>query len=167
MDDIKAVTELFQGLTTPPERRAGILELEAALAQVPGALFGDNATCPLTHQFAGHLYVRTIRIPAGMLCTGKIHRYSHPHFLQEGEAMVFTEQGGREHLVAPLVMISPPGTKRAVYALTDVVWTTVHEVGDERDLAKIEQMLIAPDFLTLEEGAVCPSLPLAPLLPLP
>ena len=81
--------------------------------------------------------------------------------------MVFTEQGGREYLHAPLVMISPAGTKRVVYAMTDVVWTTVHEVGDERDLTKIEQMLIASDFLSLEEHMPCHSSQSGPLQPPP
>jgi hypothetical protein len=150
----------LSAVVTQRKRREGIQALEAALAHMPNAIFGDNDTCPLTHRFAGGIYVREIFIPAGMLLTGKIHRHAHPNFLMQGEALVVTEQNGQEHLVAPLAMISLPGTKRAVYAITDLRWITVHEVGAERDLAKIEAMLIAPEYAVLGlEEAICPLLP--------
>jgi hypothetical protein len=42
-------------------------------------------------------------------------------------------------------MVSEPGTKRAVYAETDVVWTTIHPT-EETDLEKIEEEVIAKTF---------------------
>jgi hypothetical protein len=133
--------------TATPARsiREQILRFEAALAQLPGATVGDTDTLPLTHSFADGCYVRQIFIPAGMMLTGKIHKHSHPNFLMLGEVLVATEFGGVEHLRAPLAMISQAGTKRAVYALTDTWWITVH-VTAERDLARIEEHVIAPDY---------------------
>ena len=42
-------------------------------------------------------------------------------------------------------MSSLPGTKRAVYAHPDVVWTTIH-LTNETDLDKIEAEVIAPTY---------------------
>jgi hypothetical protein len=125
--------------------RAQILAFEAALAQLPGATVGDTDTLPLTHSFADGCYVRSIWIPAGHMLTGKLHKHSHPNFLMLGEVLVATEHGGVEHLRAPMAMISPAGTKRAVYALTDTLWCTVH-VTEERDLDRIEDHVIAKDY---------------------
>lgn len=157
------VIEQPQSFPDALQVRDDIQRLEATLAQMPGALFGDNALCPLTHRFAEGIYVREIFIPAGMLLTGKIHKHSHPNFLMRGEVLVLTEQRGKEYLRAPLAMISPPGTKRAVYALTDVVWITVH-ASEETDLEKLEEHIIAPTyeayeaFRALKDGATCPLL---------
>lgn len=50
---------------------------------------------------------------------------------------------------APYTFVSEPGTKRAVLALEDTLWTTVH-VTDETDLEKIEEYVIAPTYEALE-----------------
>ena len=129
--------------------RAQIGALEQALRQHPDAVFGDSALCPLTHTFAEGFYLREIFIPKGTVLTGKIHRFAHPNFLMAGEVIVVTEAGGREHLHAPLAMISPPGTKRAVYAVEDTRWVTVHQTA-ETDPATIVELLTVPDYATLE-----------------
>jgi hypothetical protein len=125
--------------------REDILCLEKALSKVEGAVFGDNDLMPLKHSFAEGVYVREIFIPKGSVLTGKIHRHSHPNFLMSGEVIVVTEHGGREHLKAPLSMISKAGTKRAILALEDTVWVTVH-ITNETDLQKIEDYVIAKTY---------------------
>lgn len=130
--------------------RKSILSFEAALAQQKGAVFGDTDSCPLKHSFAPGVYVREIFIPKGTMLTGKIHRHSHPNILLKGEVIVATEFGGREHLKAPLSMISKAGTKRAVFALEDTVWITIHATH-ETDLEKIEDYVIAPSYEAYEE----------------
>jgi len=139
--------------------RTKILAFEQVLGQLPGAVFGDSAAMPLTHTFADGVYVRQIFIPKGTVLTGKIHRYAHPNFLLQGEVIVVTEGGGREHLRAPLALISPAGTKRVVVALEDTVWVTVH-VTTETDLARIEAAIIAPDYAALATPTSRPSLAL-------
>lgn len=129
-------------------KREDILKLENALAKVPGAIFGDSDMLPLKHSFAPGVYVREIFIPKGSILTGKIHRHAHPNFLMKGEVIVVTEYKGREHLKAPMSMISQAGTKRAIIALEDTIWITVH-VTDETDLKKIEDYVIAPSYEAL------------------
>jgi hypothetical protein len=134
-----------------PRLRAQIAALEQALRQHPDAVCGDSDLCPLIHRFADGLYTREIFIPKGTVLTGKIHRQAHPNFLMQGEVIVVTEAGGRQHLIAPLALISPPGTKRAVVALEDTVWITVHANPDNtRDLTVLEAQIIAPDYAASE-----------------
>lgn len=129
-----------------PVLRGKIQEFEWNLANTPDVFFGDSENCPLNHRFCGNTYVREIFIPKGTLLVGKIHRHEHPNFLMKGEVSVVTEYGGVERLKAPLSMISKPGTKRVVFAHEDVVWVTIHEVGDERDLEKIENIVITKTY---------------------
>lgn len=143
--------------------REGILAFQEQLSLVPGAFFGDSEHCPLRHSFAPGIYVREISIPAGMLLVGKIHKHSHPNFLMAGEVIVYTESTGSQHLVAPRVMISPPGTKRVLYTLADTWWVTVHHNrNDITDLEALEAEIIAKSYEEFEayiaqQEAICPS----------
>lgn len=131
--------------------RDEIATLEKAISREPTAIFGDSSLCPLKHSFADGMYVREIFIPKGTILTGKIHRHEHPNFLLQGEVIVVTEDGGREHLKAPLSLISKAGTKRAVMALEDTVWVTVHlNPTGTMDLREIEDYVIAPNYEALE-----------------
>ena len=127
--------------------RGKILELESQIIDVEGSFVGDSDKCPLTHRFSDGIYVREIKIPKGMLIVGKIHKHDHPNFLMEGEVCVITETEGEEYLAAPLSMISKKGTKRALYAITDLTWVTVHNnPTNTQDLEELEKLVIAPSY---------------------
>lgn len=95
----------------------------------------------LTHHFAHGVYGRELRLPAGAVIVGKIHKFSSLNVLLKGEMLVTTDTGAR-HVRAGEVITAPPGTKRAGYALTDCSWLTCHGTH-ETDLDKIEQHFIA------------------------
>lgn len=126
--------------------RRNLFELQAAAGQsgLP------EVECPLQHSFIDGVYVRTIFIPAGTVIVGKIHKHSHANILSQGEVIVVTEEGGVERLKGPLTMVSPAGCKRAVRALTDTTWTTIHRT-DETDLEKIEDWVIAKTYEDYEQ----------------
>mgnify|MGYP001592786991 FL=1 len=114
--------------------------------------FNDSENCPLTHYFSDGIYVREISIPAGMVIVGKIHKHRHPNFLLKGKVMVVTEQKGEEIIEGPCFMMSEGGTKRALYAVTDLVWTTIHHnPTNTEDLEKIEDIVIAKDYQEYEK----------------
>lgn len=134
--------------------RTQIIELEDRIKNIKGkgVIVGDSAICPLKHSFSDGIYVREITIPAGMLILGKIHKHDHPNFLLKGEVVVITEEGGVEELKAPCSMISKPGTKRALYAKTELVWTTVHlNPTNTQDLEELEEEIIAPTYDAYEK----------------
>lgn len=94
------------------------------------------------HHFADGLVARTILIPAGVALTGAEHKAEHMNVCF-GDIEVLTNDGPRR-LTGYHVLPSLPGTKRAGLALSDTYWTTVHlNPGNERDIAKLEDALIA------------------------
>lgn len=138
--------------------RQAILDFEETLKGIEGHVVGDTPYCPLEHSFSDGIYVRQISIPAGTLLTGKIHKHDHPNFLLKGKVIVVTEDGEEEYL-APKSMISRAGTKRALYAVTDLVWTTIHHnPTNTQDLGELEKIVIASTyseydkFIKLEQG---------------
>ena len=129
-------------------KRGAILEFEDMLSQREDAEVGD--CLPLRHVFTPGLYTREIFLPAGTVLTGKLHRHEHPNFLMAGVVDVFTEDGGMEHLEAPMWCVSPAGTKRAIHVIEDAIWITSHSnPTDTQDLEELEKMIIAKDYKEL------------------
>ncbi len=129
--------------------RKDIMALESAMRKRTDIVIGDSQLFPLKHTFSDGVYVREIFIPKGSLIVGKIHKHSHPNFLMKGDVSVMTEEGPKR-LKAPLSMISPAGTKRVVYAHEDTVWVTIHlNIGNTKDLKKIEKRIIAKNYAEL------------------
>jgi hypothetical protein len=145
-----ALTEEHREIAT--RVRNELLRLQTAMQTeiAAGRLEAFDCDANLQHVFAPGAYGRTLSFPKGTLIVGKIHKHAHLNVLSQGEVLVLTESGGLERLVGPLTMVSPPGTKRAVYALADTVWTTVH-LTDETDLEKIEDHVIAKSYEDYEQ----------------
>jgi mannose-6-phosphate isomerase-like protein (cupin superfamily) len=115
--------------------RSKIADLEAVMKTMP------QYQETLVHHFATGLYAREMRVEAGTVLVGKLHRRDCLNFIMAGEAEVVTEEG-RFRVRAPEVFVSPAGTKRSMAALTDLVWITVH-ASTETDLGKLEAEMIA------------------------
>ena len=138
----------MNNLTTTEQQmeiRGNISDFEDYMRTRSDVILGDSDMAPLKHMFAPGIYVRQIFLPKGSVCVGKIHKHKHPNFLMSGVVDVVTEDGGIERLTAPMAMISPCGTKRAVHAIEDTVWITVHATN-ETDLDKIEEEVIAKTY---------------------
>jgi len=148
----EVITPDQKTLTSNEEIRSKILQLENAIKNMNSdnyEVYNDKTStqaCPLKHSFSSGIYVREIFIPAGMLVVGKIHKHDHPNFLLKGEVLVVTEEG-TEELVAPMSMISKAGTKRALYAKTDLLWITIHlNPTNTQDLDELEEEIIAQSY---------------------
>lgn len=121
--------------------RADIERLQQAMAAFP------QADLDTRHHFAEGLYCREVRRPAGTTIVGKVHRKEHLYMVLSGEITVVGE-GGPIRIKAPCILVSPPGTKRAVYAHVDSICCTVHRT-DLTDLQAIEKELIEEDDAAL------------------
>lgn len=118
------------------------LTFQSELDRLEAAMQGHTpAQCPVSHRFAPGLYIREISIPAGTLLTSAIHKTEHPFVLAMGRIAVISENEGRVIYQAPHVGITTPGTRRALFAETDVVWVTIHKT-DKTDLEEICAELI-------------------------
>lgn len=101
------------------------------------------------HHFAPGIYTRELTIPAGTVLTGMIHRHEIQNILVSGTIRVTTDEGVVE-LTGPKIFNSAAGTKKAGYAITDVIWLNVHAT-ESTDLKEIETHFIAPSFEALEQ----------------
>jgi hypothetical protein len=118
-------------------QRNSILELENIMRTMPQVELRTD------HYFADGMYARVLSRPAGTLIVGKVHKREHFYIIAKGKVMV-----GKEVYEAGTVIVSKPGTKRAVLALEDSVCLTVHRTK-KRNLDKIEKQLIEPDSTAL------------------
>lgn len=138
-------------ITKVPPHKAMInkmLEVEAALANVPSARFGDDCG-PLEHTFADGLYVRQFSGLKNTIVVSKLHKTNHPYFVLKGDVSVLTDKGSIR-IKAPHWGITKAGTKRILYFHEDTVWITVHAT-EETDLEKIEEVVIAKTYNELPE----------------
>ena len=140
--------------------RERILDLQAAIEQMPDAMDDMEMESEFNqHHFAPGMYARTMFIPAGMCVVGKIHKEAHLNVITRGVIKVVTEFG-EDVLTGPTTFTSLPGTKRAVYAVEDTEWITIHHNPDNlTDIRALEALLIAPSFedydkLRIEQGDI-------------
>jgi len=103
---------------------------------------------PTRHYFADGMYCRELFRPAGCTIVGKVHKREHFYIVLSGEVTVTGEGLPPERIKGPRIIVSAPGTKRAVYAHVDSICITVHRT-DEKDLDAIERELIEPDETAL------------------
>jgi len=124
---------------------ADITRLQCAAAGLPQAKLTTD------HFWADGMYCRVLFRPADTLIIGKVHKREHLYIIASGEVTV-VGNGKKERIIGPRVIVSAPGTKRAVYAHTDATTITIHRT-DETDLDKIEAELIEPDETALFDSA--------------
>ena len=134
-------------LNDPPASRDGILSLQDSIADLPNQIDCESLN---THHFAPGIYGRQMDIPAGAVIVGKIHKHAHINVITKGTIKVVTEFGNDVY-IAPKIWVSEPGTKRAVYALEDTQWLTIHaNETNSQDLSELERQVIAPCFDDLD-----------------
>lgn len=118
--------------------RSEILDLEKDL------LKQEQMDIPAEHLFGKNCYARTIRIPAGTIIIGKIHKYKTINIISQGDISIIS-QDGIMRVQSPYFHEGTPGAKRILLAHTDAVWTVVHGT-DKTDLDEIEEEFIAKTF---------------------
>lgn len=136
--------------------REVILAVEALISDSIGTGLSSEVKdeIPLDHQFISGAYARGMRVEAGTLLVGKIHRKACFNFILAGSCVVWDESG-RKDITAPLFFISPPGTKRIIYVVEPLVWYNVHGT-EQTDLARLEAELIAPNYSDLNSSDLNP-----------
>ena len=97
-----------------------------------------------SHHFAPGVYLREFFLPKGMYFTSKIHKTTHFLIVASGKTAI-TSEAGQTIIEGPTVLLTKPGTKRAVFGIEDTTFYTVH-VTEETDVDLIENKIIAKDF---------------------
>lgn len=123
-------------IAAPVSLRDKVFAIESLMKAMPGQL-----ELPVRHHFSQGVYARELFIPKGATLVGKIHKYQQLNIMPMGDMSVLVGDEVKR-VVAPFVVVSPPGTKRVAYAHADTIWITVHGT-DETDLDRIEEHFIA------------------------
>ena len=120
-------------------------EVEKSMIDVGGLVGEDfDKLNPLTHTFADGQYIRRIDMPAGQVCTTKIHKKNHPFFIMTGYISILTEKG-IQHLKAPYHGITKPGTKRIIYVHEDCIFITVHAT-DKNTVKEVTKEVVCDKY---------------------
>jgi quercetin dioxygenase-like cupin family protein len=98
---------------------------------------------PTDHIFHGGMYCRQVWRPAGCVIVGKVHKKEHFYMVVHGTVKVTTDDGVQE-ITGPFLLCSTPGTKRAVYAVTDALCMTIHRVESDT-VEEVESELVEDD----------------------
>ena len=118
-----------------PEARVGLISyMETHPQRVEASHF------PTTHEFTPGLYTRTVELKAGDRVLSKVHRTEHPFFILKGVVQSWSPGAGWTVVQSPYRGVTRPGEWRAVVAVCDTVWSTVHAT-DKTDVAEIERDL--------------------------
>lgn len=125
-------------VTKQVQMRDKVLALESFVREMPQA-----QGLVTTHYFADGMYARVLERPAGTLIVGKVHKREHFYIVAKGRVQVVMDDKAMIY-EAPSVIVSKPGTKRAVLALEDSMCLTVHRTN-KKNIRKIEKELIEPD----------------------
>jgi mannose-6-phosphate isomerase-like protein (cupin superfamily) len=118
--------------------RERVERLQEALSKLPQYQ-------PVTHHyFADGMYCREVFREAGTLVVGAVHKREHFYIVVSGTVSITDGLSEAFEVTGPKVLVSQPGTKRAVYAHTDAVCITVHKT-DKTDLDEVEADLVEED----------------------
>lgn len=136
---------LIENLST----KERLLQLDAYLIR------GEQVECPLEHIFVEHQYLRERFVPGGTLFTTYTWKIDHPFFGSMGELLIWDENSGWVLFKCPCRGTTKAGTKRVVYAITDVVWTSVHfNPTNTQNIEELEEIWLEKyenENLSLEE----------------
>lgn len=125
------------GVPVVPETDSLIDRLDAVLCKMPQVdLLTEHALC-------GAVYARTVYMKADQVVVGATHKSDHIAVVI-GDVSVRTDEG-LVRLTGHHVLMSKAGTRRAVYAHADSVWSTFHHT-EQTELDAIE------DELAVESG---------------
>lgn len=112
----------------------------------------DKTGVRTSHMFCDGCYAREIFIPAGVVIVGAKHKTEHFHVISQGKCAV-SNMGEAKVYEAPYTGVTKAGSKRAIIAIDDTVFTTFHPTN-ETDINKIEQQVIEDEGLKIANNPV-------------
>ncbi len=97
----------------------------------------------LRHHFAGGVYAKELRIPAGFKLVSHRHEYDHLSVLAFGTVLWSVGDAVPEVLNGPCAITVAAGAEHTLHAISDAVWFCVHATdatdADQVDAAILEK----------------------------
>lgn len=104
-------------------------------------MVGKELGVAVVHHFAGGLYCKETRIPAGVKLTQHRHSFDHLSVLAHGRVLLTVDGVTTEH-TAPAFLTIAAGKEHEVTSLTDTVWGCLHAT-ECTDPELVDQQLVA------------------------
>lgn len=100
------------------------------------------------HYFHGGMYCREVFRHADVLVVGAVHKKEHFYLIVYGTVQITDGDGDAQEVTGPHLFRSKPGTKRAVYAVTDTLCMTFHATeATTVEEAETELVEVDPDSM--------------------
>jgi hypothetical protein len=99
-----------------------------------------QADCPVIHHFGPGIYIRELRMKAGILAIGHRQKQPHMNVLIQGRVLMLHNDGSTVEVAAPMTFVGQPGRKMG-WVLEDVVWQNVYAT-DITDVPTLEAMFL-------------------------
>jgi mannose-6-phosphate isomerase-like protein (cupin superfamily) len=99
------------------------------------------------HFFHGGMYCRKVFRHADVLIVGKVHKKEHFYIVLTGRVLVTDGESEPIEYGPGSLILSNPGTQRAVLSLEDTVCITVHRT-DSENVEEAEKELVEVDPLS-------------------
>lgn len=111
-------------------------EAEEMLLRTP------QVDCPVRHDFAPGIYLRTCKMFAGMYVIGHRHKTACVNIALTGRALIYSD-GEVEEIVAPCVFIAKPGVRKMALVIEDIEWMNVHpNPSNTENLVELAELFI-------------------------
>lgn len=130
------------------EHRDKMQALEDAIFSSEMSIDATQLQC--NHYFSHGLYTRELHLPAGIVITGAIHKFSNVNIVSKGKVVAVTDQG-RMEIEAPYTFVSGELVKKAIYAIEDTVWINVLPWDKEPSVELVEKEYVIPTYDLLEQ----------------
>lgn len=128
-------------MVNPETMREKVERLQSQISQCP------QYEPKTTHTFHGGMYCRQVWRDADVTIVGKVHKKEHFYFVVSGTIIVTTDDGVQT-ITGPHLLCSKPGTKRAVYSVTDALCVTFHRL-DSTTVEEAESELVEDDPMSM------------------
>ena len=122
-------------LAVPKMMRQKVQALQEQLSQLP------QYEPQTKHYFHGGMYCREVWRHAGVLVVGKVHKKEHFYLIVSGTVQITDGENEVVTVTGPHLIKSNPGTKRAVYAVTDTLCMTFHATASTTVEAAEEELV--------------------------
>lgn len=139
--------EFLPQVTVPMRQKVSALK-QTLLQQSPEEIQHFLDSVETKHFNVPGVYARWCFRKEGVTIVGKVHKKEHLYIVCKGSVAVTNGEAEPVILNAGDVVVSLPGTERAVTALEDSICMTIHRT-DKTDLSEIEEELIEPDMTAL------------------
>ena len=127
---------------TPQMMRQKVEALQRELSKLP------QYEPQTKHYFHGGMYCREVFRHAGVLVVGAVHKKEHFYLIVSGTVAITDGEGNVQEVTGPHLFQSKPGTKRAVYAVTDALCMTFHAIeATSVEEAEAELVEVEPDSM--------------------